>query len=104
MTAIRHCVFFKFRADVPQAERDAIRADLDALGARIPGLLDFAFGTNVSPEPLARGYVDGFTMDFRDAAARDAYLEHEAHKRAGARLVASLEGGIDGLMVFDLEI
>nr|WP_287285619.1 hypothetical protein [Mesorhizobium sp.] len=43
-------------------------------------------------------------MDFRDAAARDAYLVHEAHSRAGARLVAALEGGTDGLMVFDLEI
>ncbi|TIN72574.1 MAG: Dabb family protein, partial [Mesorhizobium sp.] len=45
----------------------------------------------------------GFTIDFRDAAARDAYLAHEAHQRAGARLVAALEGGTDGLMVLDLE-
>nr|WP_292237006.1 hypothetical protein [Mesorhizobium sp.] len=43
-------------------------------------------------------------MDFRDAAARDAYLVHDDHSRAGARLVAALEGGTDGLMVFDLEI
>ncbi|TIN50780.1 MAG: Dabb family protein, partial [Mesorhizobium sp.] len=26
-----------------------------------------------------------------------------AHQRAGARLVAALEGGADGLMVLDLE-
>jgi hypothetical protein len=29
---------------------------------------------------------------------------HEAHQRTGARLVAALEGGTDGLMVFDMEI
>lgn len=104
MTAIRHCVFFKFRADVPQAERDAIRADLDALRSALDGILHFAFGANVSPEPFARGFIDGFTMDFRDAAARDAYLVDEAHQRAGARLVAALEGGIDGLLVFDLAL
>ncbi|WP_348641911.1 hypothetical protein [Mesorhizobium sp. B2-5-4] len=43
-------------------------------------------------------------MDFRDAAARDAYLVHEAHQRAGARLIATLEGGTDALMVFDLDL
>nr|WP_245475226.1 MULTISPECIES: Dabb family protein [unclassified Mesorhizobium] len=61
------------------------------------------FSANVSPEPFARGFGHGFTIDFRDAAARDAYLAHEAHQRAGARLVAALEGGADGLMVLDLE-
>ncbi|WP_430699062.1 hypothetical protein [Mesorhizobium dulcispinae] len=43
-------------------------------------------------------------MDFRDAVARDAYLVHEAHQCAGARLVTALDGGTEGLMVVDLEI
>ena len=43
-------------------------------------------------------------MDFSDAAARDAYLIHPDHKAAGAKLVAALEGGRDGLMVFDIEV
>ncbi|MEI9408363.1 Dabb family protein [Mesorhizobium salmacidum] len=97
---IRHCVFARFRSDVSPAERTAIRADLEALRQVIEGM-DSA---NVSPEPFARGFSHGFTIDFRDAAARDAYLVHEAHQRAGARLVAALEGGTDGLMVFDLDL
>jgi hypothetical protein len=72
---IRHCVFGRFRGDVDGTE-----------------------------EPVARGFTHGFTIDFRDVAARDAYLVHDDHSRAGARLVAALEGGTDGLMVFDLEI
>jgi len=104
MTAIRHCVFYKFRTDVPQQERDAIHAELGALRDRVSGILNFSFGPNVSPEPLARGYADGFTMDFRDTAARDAYLIDKAHQRAGARLVAALEGGVEGLLVFDLAL
>lgn len=104
MTAIRHCVFFKFRNDVPEAERSAIHADLEALRAVINGMGRVEFGANVSPEPFARGFAHGFTIDFRGAAARDAYLVHEAHQRAGARLVAALEGGLDGLLVFDLEL
>lgn len=101
---IRHCVFVRFRDDVSSSERAAIHADLEALRSLIDGMGKVHFSANVSPEPFARGFTHGFTVDFRDAAARDAYLMHEAHQRAGARLVAALESGTDGLMVFDLEI
>jgi hypothetical protein len=43
-------------------------------------------------------------MDFPDATARDAYLADGKHKAAGARLVAALEGGDEGLLVFDIEV
>ncbi|RWC62103.1 Dabb family protein [Mesorhizobium sp.] len=101
---IRHCVFVKFRNDVGVGEYEAIHADLEALRQVIDGMDTVQFSANVSPEPFARGFTHGFTIDFRDAAARDAYLVHEAHQRAGARLVAALEGGTEGLIVFDLEI
>ncbi|WP_137932908.1 Dabb family protein [Mesorhizobium comanense] len=101
---IRHCVFVKFRNDVGVGERKAIHADLEALRQVVDGMDAVHFSANASPEPFARGFSDGFTIDFRDAATRDAYLAHEAHQRAGARLVAALEGGTDGLMVFDLDI
>ncbi|TIP45015.1 MAG: Dabb family protein, partial [Mesorhizobium sp.] len=70
----------------------------------IDGMSQVHFSANVSPEPFGRGFTHGFTIDFRDAAVRDAYLAHEAHQRAGTRLVAALEGGTDGLMVIDLEV
>lgn len=101
---IRHCVFVKFRNDIPEAERAAIHADLSALRSVIGGMGAVHFNGNVSPEPFARGFTHGFTIDFSDASARDAYLVHEAHQQAGARLVSALEDGTDGLMVFDLEI
>ncbi|MER8440380.1 Dabb family protein [Mesorhizobium sp. M1312] len=97
---IRHCVFVRFRSDVDATERAAIHADLEALRSVIDGMAKVEFSANTSPEP----FTHGFTIDFRDAAARDAYLVHEAHRRAGARLVAALEGGTNGLMVFDLDI
>ena len=101
---IRHCVFVKFRADVPEEERQGIYAQLADLKDHLPGMIATYAGPNNSPEGKGRGYNDGFIMDFVDEAARDAYLVDEAHKRAGARLVAALEGGRDGLMVFDLEV
>lgn len=101
---IRHCVWFKFKATVPQAERDGIYDALRALKGKVDGLLSASFGRNVSPEGLGQGFADGFIIDFRDAAARNAYLVHPDHKVAGGRLVAALEGGTSGLIVFDVEI
>jgi hypothetical protein len=100
---IRHCVFVKFRADVPDAEKRGIYEQLAALGEHLE-LDAMSYGPNISPEGLHQGFVDGFTMDFPDVAARDAYLADGKHKEAGARLVAALEGGRDGLLVFDIEV
>ena len=101
---IRHTVFVKFPAD---ARPEAIGALFGALGdlkAVAPGMLRFDAGANVSPEGLARGFTHAFVVDFVDAAARDAYLVHPAHRAAGARLVKAAESGIDGLIVIDIEI
>lgn len=100
---IRHCVFLKFRADVAAEEREAIFAQLAALAGHLR-IEAMSFGENVSPEGLGQGFAHGFTMDFADSAARDAYLDDPAHKAAGARLVAALEGGIAGVLVFDIVV
>jgi hypothetical protein len=43
-------------------------------------------------------------MDLTDEAARDRYLADPAHRAAGAKLLGALEGGVAGLLVFDLKI
>lgn len=101
---IRHIVLLRFRPDVSQDERNAIYADLAALKSVVPGYLAISYGANVSPEGLHQGHTEAFTIDFVDEAARDAYLVHPDHKSAGARLVAALEGGRDGLVVFDIVV
>jgi hypothetical protein len=98
---IRHIVLVKFRPDVPAAERQGIYDQLAALRNHL-AIGPMSFGANASPEGLHQGFTDGFTMDFADAAARDAYLVDPAHQAAGARLVAALEGGTAGLLVFDI--
>ncbi|MDF2980674.1 MAG: Dabb family protein [Devosia sp.] len=100
---IRHCVFVKFRADVTDKEKQSIYEQLAALGVHLK-IERMSYGPNVSPEGLHQGFADGFTMDFADAAARDAYLADGKHKEAGSRLVAALEGGAKGLLVFDIEV
>jgi len=101
---IRHCVFVKFRPEITPEQRAEIYAGLNALVGQIEGLVSADFGPNISPEGQSKGFNDGFIMDLADDAARDRYLVDPAHKAAGAKLVAALEGGVAGLMVFDLKI
>ncbi|MEP9375395.1 Dabb family protein [Aquabacter sp. CN5-332] len=98
---IRHVVFVRFRKDVPPQEIEAILRQLQDLCAVLPGMTHFAGGPNVNPEGLDQGFTHAFSCDFVDAAARDAYLVHPAHRAAGARLVAATDGGREGLAVID---
>ena len=102
---IRHFVALRFRADVPQAKKAELYDALNGLSGHIDGILAFHSFVNVSVElPLVRNFNDGFWLDFRDAGVRDAYLAHPAHQAIGARIVAELEGGADGVFVCDVEI
>lgn len=99
---IRHIVLLKAREGVTEAEIFAIFADLAAIRAKLPGVLAIHSGRSESPERIERGYMHGFTVDFTDWAALAAYQDHPDHRRVGAALVAAAEGGIDGILVFDL--
>jgi hypothetical protein len=97
---IRHIVLLKARAGVTNAQIDAIFADLHSL--KLPGVLAIHSGRSESPEKIERGYLHGFTVDFADWDALATYQAHPDHKRVGAALVAAAEGGLDGILVFDL--
>jgi hypothetical protein len=100
---IRHIVLVKFRTEVPATERLGIYDQLAALQDHLD-IAAMSFGANVSPEGLHQGFTDGFTVDFADAIARDAYLADPAHQAAGARLVEALDGGVAGLLAFDIVV
>ena len=99
---ILHCVFLRFKAAVSAEEKQAIFDAVAALKTIIPGIADVKSGPNVSPEGLHGGFSDGFVVTFSDAEARDAYLVHPEHVAVGERIVAATDGGLAGLLIFDL--
>lgn len=101
---IRHIVLVRFLPELTDAAIADIFAELHRLDGKVPGLLSIHSGRSESPEKIERGYLHGFTADFTDWAALEAYQNHPDHKRLGARLVANAVGGLDGILVFDLPI
>ena len=100
---IRHVVLFKLRKDLDEKTAHDIFAALKALKGQVPGILAVSTGRDRSPEGLQHGNSHGFTVDFVDAAARDAYLPHPEHQKVGAMIVGAAEGGVEGVTVLDWE-
>ena len=101
---IRHIVLIQFRPEVTDATIAAIFADLQAIKSVLPGVLSITSGRSTSPEAMERGHMHGFVADFADWAVLAAYQAHPDHKKVGAALVAGAVGGIEGILVFDLEV
>ncbi|MGV1761185.1 MULTISPECIES: Dabb family protein [Rhizobium] len=101
---ILHCVFLRLKSAMTQDEKKALFEAVAALQQVIPGIVDVKYGPNVSPEGLHGGFVDGFAVTFESPEARDAYLVHPQHVAVGERIVSSTDGGLAGLLVFDLNL
>ncbi|EBA02829.1 hypothetical protein RB2150_18282 [Rhodobacterales bacterium HTCC2150] len=100
---IRHIVLTKFNADTTEEKIAAIYAELAALVEKLSGAHGFTGGRSSSPEQIERGYKHGFVIDFDSWADLKTYAEHPEHKALGAQLVQCAIGGIDGILVLDLE-
>jgi hypothetical protein len=80
---VRHVVLFKFKDGTTPEQIKAIEDAFRALPTKVPEIAGFEWGTNMSPENKAQGFTHCFLVTFNDAAGRDAYLPHPAHKEFG---------------------
>ena len=96
---LRHIVVFKYK---PGATEEQIKQVMDAfvaLKTKIPGIVSIEHGVNNSPEKLNQGFTHVYQVTFTNAAARDAYLPHPAHKAFG-ELLGKL-GVLESVFVVD---
>jgi len=83
---VRHVVLFKFKDTATPEQIKAVEEAFRALPKKIPAILDFEWGTNMSPEKLDQGFTHCFFLTFKTPADRDAYLPHPDHKAFGKLL------------------
>ncbi|MDC8755984.1 Dabb family protein [Janthinobacterium fluminis] len=78
---LRHLVLCTFRTDISDEQYALLVREFARLKEAIPVVRHFEHGLNNSPEGLADGYTDCFTLLFDGVAGRDAYLLDPAHLR-----------------------
>lgn len=96
-SVMQHIVLFQFKDSVSAEEIAKIESEFGRLKDKIKEIIGYEAGTNVSPENLDQGFTHAFVVTFKDAAARDRYLPHKAHKE----FVALLDGKIEKVLVID---
>jgi quinol monooxygenase YgiN len=96
---VMHVVCFKFKEEAAQEQIDKVCKDFAELKNKIPGILKYQAGVNISPEGLNKGFKHCFILTFKNVKARDAYLPHPAHKEFGKSLGAL----ISDVFVIDIE-
>ncbi len=88
---VYHVVHFKFKSTATPEQIKKVETEFAALKDKIKEVETLHWGTDISPEKLSDGFTHCWVLTFKDAAARDAYLVHPAHKAFGALLGPILE-------------
>ncbi len=97
---LRHVVLFRFKKDAKPEDIKKVEDAFRELPVKVPGILRYEWGTNVSPEPFSDGFTHCFVLTFNSGKDRDAYLVHPAHKAFGKMLGPYL----DKVMVVDFVV
>ena len=90
---LRHVVLFKFKDSATPAQVDEIVKAFGELPSKIPSIVDYQWGTDVSIEGKANGFTYCFLVSFANDAGRAEYLPHQAHKAFVDLLLPSLDKG-----------
>jgi hypothetical protein len=97
---IRHLVLLKFKAETAPAQLKSIEAAFAALASKISAVQSLEWGTNNSPEGLAKGFTHCFNLTFADETSRATYLPHPEH----LAFVELLKPALDDVLVLDYAV
>lgn len=75
----RHAVMFQFTEEATKEQIKAVVDGFKELPKKIDTIIDFEYGTNVSPEKHDKGLTHFFLVTFKDKAGLNVYLPHQAH-------------------------
>ncbi len=94
---LRHIVLFKFKDGAAAQDIKKIEDSFRTLPTKVPQIIDFEWGTDVSVENLSQGFTHCFVVTFQDADGRAVYLPHPAHQE----FVELMRPHLDKVLVID---
>jgi hypothetical protein len=77
---LKHIVLYKFKDSLTQEQVDEVIKTFNALPSKIPVILGYEAGTNVSKEGKSEGLTHSFVLTFKNMEDLDAYIAHPAHQ------------------------
>src|SRR3954469_2091090 len=80
---LEHVVSFKFKPTASGDDIKKIEEAFRALKSKIPEIVTFEWGTNVSKENKDKGFTHCFILSFKSEKDRDTYIGHPEHKAFG---------------------
>ena len=94
---LRHVVLFNWKPETPPEKVTEIEAAFCALPAKIPEVLAFEWGTDVSVQGFTKGFTHCFVVTVASERERDIYVPHPDH----AAFIALSRPYVANLVVFD---
>jgi hypothetical protein len=94
---LRHVVLFNWKPETPPDKVREIEEAFCALPDKIPQIIGFEWGTDVSVQGFSRGFTHCFVVTLASEADRDAYLPHPDH----AEFIALSRPHVEHLLVLD---
>lgn len=94
---LRHVVLIKFKESSTRDEIATVEKAFSELPGKIPEIKDYEWGTNNSPEGLAKGFTHCFFVTFESEKDRAVYLPHPDHEA----FVEVLKPHLEDVLVVD---
>ena len=94
---LRHVVLFRWKPETPPEKIREIEEAFCALPTKIPEIVGFEWGTDVSVQGFDDGFTHCFAVTVASEADRDAYLPHPEH----AEFIALSRPHVDKITVLD---
>ena len=76
---ILHLAVARFKPGTDPAIIQNFFEGIGTLHHDVPGIVNYSWGLNDSPEGMSQGFTHGMAMTLRDAQVRKAYLNHPKH-------------------------
>lgn len=88
---VRHILLLEPRPDTTPESIEACKVAVTSLVGKIHGLLDCHWAENFAAPERREGFTHGFSMDFIDRAALEAYAPHPEHQPVAALVRATFQ-------------
>src|SRR2546430_17633671 len=77
---LQHVVSSKFKPSASADDIKKVEAAFRELKSKIPEIVSFEWGTNISKENHDKGFTHCFILTFKSGKDRDTYIGHPDHK------------------------